>query len=64
MGGWKPTAGWAIGIGIEVDALSLFFGLIVTVALFIAGIYSFTYMNRDDSLVDDSGDLHGQLRDR
>ena len=51
MGGWKPTAGWAIGIGIEVDALSLFFGLIVTVALFIAGIYSFTYMNRDDSLV-------------
>ena len=51
MGGWEPVAGWAIGIGLEVDALSLFFGLIVTVAVFVSGIYSFTYMNRDDSLV-------------
>ncbi len=51
MGGWAPTAGWAIGIGLEVDALSLFFGLIVTVAVFASGIYSFTYMNRDTSLV-------------
>ena len=35
MGGWAPAAGWAIGIGLEVDALSLFFGLIVTVAVFV-----------------------------
>ncbi len=51
MGGWAPAAGWAIGIGLEVDALSLFFGLIVTVAVFVSGIYSFTYMSRDTSLV-------------
>ena len=51
MGDWKPTAGWAIGIGIEVDALSLFFAMIVTIALFIAATYSFKYMDRDDSLV-------------
>ena len=26
MGNWEPISGWAIGIGVEVDALSLFFG--------------------------------------
>ena len=51
LGGWTPVEGWAIGISLEVDALSLFFGLIVTVAVFVSGIYSFTYMNHDDSLV-------------
>lgn len=51
MGGWRPTAGWAYGIGLEVDALSLFFALIVTVAVIISGVYSFTYMSRDDSQV-------------
>lgn len=50
MGNWAPTAGWAIGIGLEVDALSLFFGLIVTIAVFVSGVYSFTYMEHDDSL--------------
>ena len=51
LGNWQPVEGWAIGICLEVDALSLFFGLIVTVAVFVSGIYSFTYMNHDDSLV-------------
>lgn len=51
LGGWEPVAGWAIGISLEVDALSLFFSLIVTVAVFVSGIYSFTYMSHDDSLV-------------
>ena len=51
LGGWTPVEGWAIGIGLEVDALSLFFGLIVTVAVFVSGTYSFTYMSHDDSLV-------------
>ena len=51
LGGWVPEAGWAYGIGLEVDALSLFFGLIVTVAVMVSGTYSFTYMSRDDSQV-------------
>lgn len=51
MGGWAPDAGWAYGIGLEVDALSLFFGLIVTVAVMVSGVYSFTYMANDDSQV-------------
>ena len=51
LGNWQPVAGWAIGICLEVDALSLFFALIVVVAVFVSGIYSFTYMKHDDSLV-------------
>ena len=51
VGNWQPVEGWAIGICLEVDALSLFFALIVTVAVFVSGIYSFTYMKHDDSLV-------------
>lgn len=51
LGNWQPVEGWAIGICLEVDALSLFFALIVTVAVFVSGIYSFSYMKEDDSLV-------------
>ncbi|MBQ9166083.1 MAG: hypothetical protein IJX71_04075, partial [Oscillospiraceae bacterium] len=51
LGNWAPTNGWAFGICLEVDALSLFFALIVTVAVFVSGVYSFTYMSHDDSLV-------------
>ena len=40
MGGWAPEAGWAYGIGLEVDALSLFFGLIVTIAVMVSGALS------------------------
>ena len=42
MGNWAPVSDWAIGIGIEVDALGLFFGLIVTLAAFVSALYSFT----------------------
>lgn len=49
MGNWEPVSGWAIGIGVEVDALSLFFGLVITVAVFASCIYAFTYMKEDDS---------------
>ena len=51
LGNWQPVEGWAFGISLQVDALSLFFALIVTVAVFISGVYSFTYMKHDDSLV-------------
>lgn len=51
LSSWEPVEGWAIGICLEVDALSLFFALIVTVAVFVSGVYSFTYMAHDDSLV-------------
>nr|MBR4281636.1 hypothetical protein [Clostridia bacterium] len=51
LGNWQPVEGWAFGISLEVDALSLFFALIVTVAVFISGVYSFSYMKHDDSLV-------------
>lgn len=50
LGNWEPVAGYAIGIGIEVDALSLFFGLLVTGAVFLGAIYSFRYMEYDDTL--------------
>ena len=51
LSNWAPVEGWAIGISLEVDALSLFFALIVVVAVFVSGVYSFFYMDRDDSLV-------------
>lgn len=51
LGDWAPVSGMAYGIGLEVDALSLFFGLVVTTAVFASGIYSFEYMSHDDALV-------------
>lgn len=50
MGGWKPVSGYAIGIAIEVDALSLFFGLLISIAVMLSGFYSFKYMTQDDAL--------------
>lgn len=50
MGNWSPVADWAIGIGLEVDGLGLFFGIIITAAVFLSGLYSFKYMSRDNSL--------------
>ena len=44
MGDWEPQAGYAIGIAIEVDALSLFFGLLAAIAVALAGFYSFKYI--------------------
>ncbi len=50
MGGRVPAGGYAIGIALEVDALSLFFALLVAVAVFVSCVYSFSYMNRDDNV--------------
>ena len=49
MGGRVPAGGYAIGIALEVDALGLFFGLLIATAVFVAGIYSFSYMEHDDN---------------
>ena len=50
LGNWAPENGWAIGIGIEVDALSLFVGLIITAACLLSSIYSIKYMSEDSGL--------------
>ena len=49
MGNWEPVEGYAIGIAIEVDALSLFFGLLVTIAVALSCFYSFKYIKQDDA---------------
>ena len=50
LGNWKPVDNIAIGIGMEVDALSLFVGLIITAACTLSSIYSIKYMSKDDGL--------------
>ena len=50
MSGRVPAGGYAIGIALEVDALSLFFGLLVSCVVFIACIYSIQYMSHDDNV--------------
>ena len=49
LGGWEPVSGYAIGIGLEIDALSLFFALIVVLTIFLAAVFSMKYMSRDDA---------------
>ena len=49
MGNWEPVEGYAIGIAIEVDALSLFFGLLVTIAVACSCFYSYQYIRQDDA---------------
>ncbi len=49
MGGRVPAGGYAIGIALEVDALSLFFALLVATAVFVSGVYSIQYMRHDDN---------------
>lgn len=49
MGGRVPAGGYAIGIALEVDALSLFFALLVATAVFVSGVYSIQYMSHDDN---------------
>ena len=49
MGNRAVSGGYAIGIALEVDALSLFFGLLIATAVFVAGVYSFQYMSLDDN---------------
>ncbi len=50
MGGWTPVAGYAIGIGYEVDALSFFFALLVAFTSLMSCIFSFRYTEEDDHL--------------
>ncbi len=50
MGGRAPAGGYAIGIALEVDALSLFFGLLIATAVFAACVYSIQYMSHDDNI--------------
>ena len=50
MGGRIPAGGYAIGIALEVDALGLFFGLLVSTAVFVACLYSIQYMSHDDNI--------------
>ncbi len=49
LGNRQPAGGYAIGIALEVDALGLFFGLLIATAVFVAMIYSFSYMSHDDN---------------
>lgn len=50
MGGRVPAGGYAIGIALEVDALSLFFGLLVATAVLVSCIYSIQYMGHDHNV--------------
>ena len=50
LGNWEPEMGFAFGIALEVDAFGLFFGLIVSLAVLVSGLYSFEYMSRDTDL--------------
>lgn len=50
MGNWVPEKFWAIGIGLEVDGLGLFVGLIVSLTCLLSSIYSVKYMEKDSGL--------------
>ena len=50
MGSREIAGGYAIGIALEVDALSLFFGLLISAAVFVSCIYSLQYMDHDDNV--------------
>ena len=50
MGNRALAGGYAIGIAMEVDALSLFFGLLVSTAVFVSCVYSIQYMAHDDNI--------------
>ena len=50
LGGRGVSGGYAMGIALEVDAMSLFFALLVAVAVFVACLYSIQYMEHDDNV--------------
>lgn len=50
MGSHSVAGGYAIGIALEVDALSLFFALLISVAVFVSGLYSLQYMEEDANI--------------
>jgi multicomponent Na+:H+ antiporter subunit D len=50
MGNRIPEKLWAIGIGLEVDGLSLFVGIIIAVTCLLSSVYSVKYMEKDSGL--------------
>lgn len=46
LGGWEPIKEFAIGIGLEVDGLSWFFGVIVVITMLLTIIASYGYLKR------------------
>ena len=48
MGARGIAGGYAIGIALEVDAISLFFALLIATAVFVSAVYSIRYMVHDD----------------
>ena len=50
LGNHVPAGGYAIGIALEVDALSLFFGLLISTAVFVSAVYSIQYMSHDNNV--------------
>ena len=50
MGNWEPVSGYAIGIGYEIDALGLFFALLIVTTFWLSGWYSLRYMENDHHL--------------
>ncbi len=50
LGGRGVAGGYAFGIALEVDALSLFFALLIATAVFVACVYSIKYMEHDDNI--------------
>ena len=47
LGARSVAGGYAIGIALEVDALSLFFALLIATAVFVACLYSLEYIEQD-----------------
>ena len=50
MGNWEPVDSYAIGIGYEIDQLSMFFAILVVLTIWLSAVYSFRYMERDRHL--------------
>ena len=50
LGNWEPVSGYAIGIGYEIDALSLLFALLVATSVLLSAVYSLKYMENDRKL--------------
>ena len=50
MGNRSMAGGYAIGIAMEVDQISLFFGLLISTAVFVSCVYSLQYMDHDDNI--------------
>ena len=48
MGNWEPVAGYAIGIGYEVDGLGLVFALVCCMVAFLSCIYALEYLKHDE----------------